>query len=152
MLTRHRLSVNLSRIVGNWCLQLNLLNIVKKPIYQWLKKYFDNPFKDNHSHGLSSQNCHWLSLNNLQRPSNLNKRNNFPKIVKLGSWSISISKLKERTRADVIIQMHHHPPTTFKHQYKGPRSISNINLQRQNLKRTIVIWQPPHTKPYQTRR
>ena len=58
MLTRHGLSVNLSWIVGNWCqqvcpwqnLKLNLSNIVTELLYQWLKKYFDNPFKDEHSH------------------------------------------------------------------------------------------------------
>ena len=58
MLTHQGLRVNSSRIVRDWCLQgcpwqnleLNLLYIVKKLIYQWLKKYFDNPFKDKHIH------------------------------------------------------------------------------------------------------
>ena len=58
MWTRYGLSVNSSQIVGDWChqgcpwqnLKLNLLNIVRKLIYQWLKKYFYNPFKDKHSH------------------------------------------------------------------------------------------------------
>ena len=50
MLTHHGLSVNLSRIVGETKLKLNISNIVKILLYQWLKKYFDYPFKDNHSH------------------------------------------------------------------------------------------------------
>ena len=54
-------------------------------------------------------------------------KNNYPYsiIVKLGSRSISNLNLKtqKRTRADVIIQLHPPPPTTFQHQYKGQKTM-----------------------------
>ena len=51
MLTHHRLLVIDASKGSTWQnLKLNLLNIVKKLMYQWSKKYFDKPFKDKHSH------------------------------------------------------------------------------------------------------
>ena len=78
-----------------------------------------------------------------------------PIIVKLGSWSWSVVKVKfkihsqKRTRADFIIQMHLSPPTrptTFKQQYKGQKTrkrTRSIAMLALNQQLTITHNPPP---------